>query len=194
MNQLMASTDAASVLVVEDHADTRAGYEVFLQSCGFAVQAVADGSQALRYMRTQPAPDVLIMDMGLPVVDGWSAVRALRASVAFDVLPIIAVTGHVYATDRQRAKDLGCDGFLAKPFALHALALEIQRVLGERWTSRAQLRADSARNREEQARLREQLIVARARLTVAAATLQQRRADLASTLVQLKRLAQPATA
>jgi two-component system cell cycle response regulator DivK len=102
------------VLLVEDHADTRELFVLFLSSHGFTVDTACDGSQAVDRAAVS-VPDVVVLDMELPGMDGWVAARYLRAQPATRRTPIVAVSAHAYAEDEARAHDVGCDAFVAKP-------------------------------------------------------------------------------
>jgi two-component system cell cycle response regulator DivK len=104
------------VLLVEDHADTRELFVLFLSSHGFTVDTAATGSQAVD-QAVVSVPDVVVLDLQLPGMDGWAAARHLRAHPATMLTPIVAVSAHAYAEDEARAQDVGCDAFVAKPCA-----------------------------------------------------------------------------
>lgn len=102
------------ILVVDDVRDNRELYAEFLTYRGFEVTTAADGAEALRSVAEHP-PDAIVMDLALPILDGWEATRTLKGNRATRHIPIVAVTGHVEPTHQQRAIDAGCDLFLSKP-------------------------------------------------------------------------------
>jgi CheY-like chemotaxis protein len=126
------NTDSTSVLLADDHIESRAAYSLYLASCGFEVIEAGDGEVALASVAAAK-PDVVVLDMKMPKVDGWHALSMLRANPATSDLPIIALTGNVYPADHERAVVLGCDAFLGKPCPPQNLVAAIQRVLSERW-------------------------------------------------------------
>jgi two-component system cell cycle response regulator DivK len=178
----------ASVLIGEDHADTRQGYQLYLSSCGLNVSVAGDGESVLSSIHSMPRPDLLVLDIGLPVVDGWGVLTSIRSEPSMSDLPVIALTGHVFPAHKERAADLGCDAFLGKPCAPADLFAAITRVLTDRWEAIGVLRARSASNRNEQAILRTKLRDVLSELKVHAATLQERRRVVAESLAALKAL------
>ena len=104
------------VLLVEDHADTRELFALILLSNGFTVDVAATGQQAVDQAAVS-APDVVVLDLQLPDMDGWSAARHLRAHPATMHTAIVAVSAHAYDQDEARAREVGCDAFVAKPCA-----------------------------------------------------------------------------
>lgn len=116
MDKTVKSTAADSplVLVVDDFEDNRMMYAEYLQFRGFRVEQAVNGAEAVA--RTQELmPDAVIMDLSLPVMDGWEATRRLKADVQTKNVCIIALTGHAESAHAERALDAGCDDFLAKP-------------------------------------------------------------------------------
>jgi two-component system, cell cycle response regulator DivK len=113
------------VLLVEDHADTRELFVHFLSSNGFTVETAANGQQAVD-QAAAAAPDVVVLDLQLPGMDGWTTARHLRAHPSTVHTPIVAVSAHAYEQDEARAHDVGCDAFVAKPCAPPDLLNAIQ--------------------------------------------------------------------
>jgi two-component system, cell cycle response regulator DivK len=109
------------ILVVDDFADVREMYAAYLRFAGFRV----DEAVAL-------LPDLVLMDLSLPGLDGWEATRRIKADAATRHIPVVALTGHTLAPFVQRAKDAGVDGFLAKPCLPEALVSEVKRLLASR--------------------------------------------------------------
>jgi CheY-like chemotaxis protein len=111
------------ILLVEDNEMNRDMLSRRLERKGYTVIIALDGAEGLLKARAD-APDLILMDMSLPVVDGWEATRQLKADLATRSIPIIALTAHAMATDEQRARDAGCDDFDTKP-------IELPRLLGK---------------------------------------------------------------
>jgi len=102
------------VLLVEDYEDTREMYRDYLEFCGFAVVTAQDGIEAIE-KASAIRPDVILMDLSLPVMDGWEATRRLKASPDTAALKIIALSAHPPTTDGSAVQGAGCDAFIAKP-------------------------------------------------------------------------------
>jgi two-component system cell cycle response regulator DivK len=119
---------APLVLVVDDFQDNREMFAEFLVISGFRVAEAATGREALD--RAQALlPDVILMDLSLPELDGWEATRRLKHDPRTAHIPVVALTGHVLADCSREARDAGCDGFLTKPCLPEALVVEVRRVL-----------------------------------------------------------------
>lgn len=118
---------ANTVLLVEDNPDNRDIYGTFLRHYGFTVVEAADGLEAVRLAR-EWMPGVVLMDVGLPLLDGLEATRRLKADPATAEIPVVALTAHAMQSDRQAAFDAGCDAYLAKP-AEPSRVLEMVRSL-----------------------------------------------------------------
>jgi CheY-like chemotaxis protein len=117
---------AKTVLVVEDNPVTREGLTAILLRNGFSVTAVEDGLPALDLLDAGPRPDVILLDMMLPVLDGWHFLKRLRASPHASV-PVVIVTGAVLT--REWAEAQGCAGFLLKPIDEGELLTELRQAL-----------------------------------------------------------------
>ena len=118
------------VLVVDDYPDAREMYSEYLEYCGFEVVQAANGMEALqRAIETQP--DIILMDLSLPVMDGWEATRRLKADKRTVNIPVVALTGHALAGISEGARKAGCDAFVTKPCLPEDLVKEIRRVLDE---------------------------------------------------------------
>lgn len=121
----------ATILLVEDNLDNRAIYRTILEHFGYEVVEAADGEEAIRIARERH-PDLVLMDISIPVVDGWEATRLLKADRATHDIPVIALTAHALPADRARSEEAGCDGYLAKPVAPRRVVEEVERVLRRR--------------------------------------------------------------
>jgi two-component system cell cycle response regulator DivK len=117
-----------TVLLVEDDPDNRAIYRTILEHFNYAVLEASDGETAIR-MAHEAMPDVILMDVSIPVIDGWEATRRLKGDPATASIPIVALTAHALDADRATAEDVGCDGFLAKPVAPKRVVEEVDRVI-----------------------------------------------------------------
>ena len=116
------------VLVVEDYPDAREMYVEYLRFSGFAVAEAHDGFEALSKAK-ELLPDVILMDLALPRMDGWEATRRLRLNERTRQIPVVALTGHAFAGYAESARRAGCTSFVTKPCLPDALVIEIRRVL-----------------------------------------------------------------
>jgi two-component system, cell cycle response regulator DivK len=121
----------ARILLVEDNEMNRDMLSRRLERKGHIVTLALDGAEGLHRARTE-APDLILMDMSLPVVDGWEATRQLKADQATAGIPIIALTAHAMASDERKARDAGCDDFDTKPIELPRLLDKIAALLERR--------------------------------------------------------------
>jgi CheY-like chemotaxis protein len=113
---------------VDDYDDAREMYAEYLKFSGFETVKASSGSEAVR-LALDSRPDIVVMDLSLPVMDGWEATRRLRADERTASIPILALSGHVFANLPQAAKQAGFDGFVAKPCLPEDLIAEIRKVL-----------------------------------------------------------------
>lgn len=118
------------VVFVDDDPAAQDGYVTYLTGCGYHVRAAATGYDALA-IATEWAPDVVVLDMGLPDLDGWEVSRRLKAAPQTTAVPIIALTGAGLPHERVSAMRAGCERHLTKPCAPTDLVDAIQRCLGE---------------------------------------------------------------
>lgn len=118
----------AKVLLVEDNEMNRDMLSRRLTRQGYEVVIAQDGAQALT-MATEQRPDIVLMDMSLPVVDGWEATRRLKADPATKSIPVIALTAHAMSEDREKALAAGCDDYDTKPIDLPRLLQKITQLL-----------------------------------------------------------------
>src|SRR5439155_15915760 len=116
------------VMVVDDYPDAREMYSEYLEYCGFEVVQAANGMEALQ-RAIEAQPDIILMDLSLPVMDGWEATRRLKADPRTENIPVVALTGHALAGISEGAKKAGCDAFVTKPCLPEDLVKEIRRVL-----------------------------------------------------------------
>ena len=121
----------AKILLVEDNEMNRDMLSRRLRKKGYEVVLAIDGEQALTAARTEK-PDLILMDMALPVLDGWTATRQLKASPDTRTIGIIALSAHALSTDRQKAEDAGCDDYDTKPVDLARLLGKIEALLARK--------------------------------------------------------------
>jgi CheY-like chemotaxis protein len=116
------------VLVVDDYDDAREMYAEYLEFLGYQVETARDGQEAIQRAH-QSHPDVILMDLSLPVVSGWEATRLLKQDARTRHIPVMALTGHVLATHSEKAKEVGCDEFVSKPALPDTVADKIRALL-----------------------------------------------------------------
>ena len=116
------------VLVVEDYQDAREMYAAYLQFSGFEVAEASNGVEAVDKTH-ELLPDIVLMDLALPRMDGWEATRRLKNDDRTRHIPIVALTGHALAGHAEGAREAGCDAFVTKPCLPDALVAEIKRLL-----------------------------------------------------------------
>jgi two-component system cell cycle response regulator DivK len=119
------------IVVVDDYADNREMYAEYLRFLGYAVTTAADGAEALAKIVANP-PDVVVLDLSLPKVDGWLVAKTLKADARTRHVPIIAVTGHALNGSEARARDAGADAYLIKPCLPEDLVAAVQKQLAQR--------------------------------------------------------------
>ena len=125
----MTEQTAPLILVVDDYQDAREMYAEYLQFSGFRVAEARNGNEAVEQALTL-RPDLILMDLSLPGMDGWEATRRLKADDTTKHIPIVALTGHALAGASEGAKKAGCDSFVTKPCLPDDLVVEVRRMLG----------------------------------------------------------------
>ena len=123
------SVPQKTILLVEDNEDNRIIYATALRYAGYNVLEAITGTDGVYQTRTH-LPDLVLMDISVPELDGWEATAILKADPATKHIPIVAVTAHALPGDRERSFQAGCDGYLAKPCEPRAVVAEVQRFLG----------------------------------------------------------------
>jgi two-component system, cell cycle response regulator DivK len=118
----------AKILLVEDNEMNRDMLSRRLERRGYEVVIAVDGGEGVALARSA-APDLILMDMSLPVIDGWEATRQLKASPEMKGVPIIALTAHAMSGDREKALEAGCDDYDTKPIELPRLLTKIEALL-----------------------------------------------------------------
>ena len=119
----------AKILLIEDNQMNRDMLSRRLTRKGYEVVNAVDGEQGMAMARSE-APDLILMDMSLPVLDGWEATRQLKTAPATQAIPIIALTAHAMAGDREKAVEAGCNDYDTKPIELPRLLEKIEALLG----------------------------------------------------------------
>jgi two-component system cell cycle response regulator DivK len=120
---------ACKVLHVEDVYENRRVVSQILSRLGVTLLEALDGRQAIEIARRE-LPDLILMDLSLPILDGWQATRLLKSDPLTAGIPIVAVTAHAMMGDEQRARDAGCDDFVTKPLDVIGFGDYVRRRLG----------------------------------------------------------------
>jgi two-component system cell cycle response regulator DivK len=137
MTQTAATAkDRPLVLVVEDYQDARDMYAEYLRYAGFRVAEAANGYEAIE-KASELVPDIILMDLALPRMDGWEATRRLKENDRTRHIPVVALTGHALAGYVESATKAGCDAFVTKPCLPDALVAEITKLLEARRKARS---------------------------------------------------------
>lgn len=118
-----------TVLLVEDNEDNRIVYRTILEHVGYNVIEAHDGEEGVTRARGS-LPDLILMDISIPKMDGWQATRQIKANDLTASIPIIALTAHALDEDRRKASQAGCDGYLAKPIEPRRVVEEVERFVG----------------------------------------------------------------
>lgn len=131
-----------TILLVEDHEDNRNIYRTILEHFGFSVLLAFDGREGVR-LAQERQPDLVLMDIAIPEIDGFEATRILKADPLTARIPVVALTAHALPEDRERAAAAGCDGYLAKPVEPRKVLEEVRRFLHPQPSSRLEARASA---------------------------------------------------
>jgi CheY-like chemotaxis protein len=118
------------ILIVEDNLDNLSIYTTILEFTGFKVLSAKDGPTGLAAAREQ-SPDLILMDVSIPGIDGWEVTRLLKADSATQRIPIIVLTAHALETDRLRALAEGADGYIPKPAEPMSVVRAVRKLLGQ---------------------------------------------------------------
>lgn len=130
----------AKILLVEDNEMNRDMLSRRLRRRGYNVVLAVDGPSGVKMAQSE-APDLVLMDMSLPVVDGWEATRRLKTEAATKHIPVIALTAHAMSGDREKALEAGCDDYDTKPVELPRLLEKIEALLTGDETASAEISA-----------------------------------------------------
>ena len=142
-------SSAPLVSLVDDDHDNRAMYRKYLEWEGFRVVEATDGLQAIEQARTL-TPAVIVMDLSLPRLSGWEALRRLKADPVTKPIPVLALTAHAFAGDAEQARAAGCDLYVTKPCLPEDLVVEIRSLIKGRSAATARS-ARYARSRPDRA-------------------------------------------
>ena len=118
-----------TVLIVEDNEDNRLIYSQYLAHGGFRVLEATNGVEGIDVARRE-RPDIVLMDISMPVMDGLTATRMLKADEDLRSIPVIALTAHAMAADEAMAREAGCDGYISKPVMPRDVRAEVERWIG----------------------------------------------------------------
>ena len=117
------------ILVVEDQEDNRQILRDLLASAGYAMSEAGDGEAGIAAAKAQ-RPDLILMDIQLPLLDGYEATRRIKADPDLRHIPIVAVTSYALSGDEEKARAAGCDAYIAKPFSPRQLLGKVRELLG----------------------------------------------------------------
>jgi len=117
------------VLVVEDTEDNRQILRDLLGTAGYQLVEAHDGAEGVA-KATEHKPDLILMDIQMPVMDGYEATRRIKAYPALKEIPVIAVTSYALSGDEEKARAAGCDGYIAKPFSPRQMLAKVREVIG----------------------------------------------------------------
>jgi two-component system cell cycle response regulator DivK len=131
----------AHILVIEDYRDNREVAELILRDAAYAVTSASNGLQGVQ-LATRVQPDLILMDLALPLLNGWEATRRLKASPATEHIPVVAFTAHVTQDEIEQAQAVGCIAVIAKPFEVDAFLAQIAAILAQVSARGRQLGAD----------------------------------------------------
>jgi CheY-like chemotaxis protein len=125
-----AMAEPSTVLLVEDNEDNLRIYSTILTYFGYRVLEATDGEAGLSAARDR-LPDLILMDVSIPKIDGWEVTRMLKEDPRTATIPVVALTAHALATDRERAEAIGFDGYISKPAEPRQVLAEVERRLGK---------------------------------------------------------------
>jgi two-component system cell cycle response regulator DivK len=117
------------ILVVEDTEDNRQILRDLLGMAGYDMVEAHDGAQGVA-MAAEHKPDLILMDIQMPVLDGYEATRRIKADPALAAIPIVAVTSYALSGDEQKARDAGCNDYIAKPYSPRQMLAKVREILG----------------------------------------------------------------
>ena len=128
----MTDSSPRTALVVDDNEDVRFLARIGLEGDGFKVTEAAGGEEAMAHLQSGGKPDLVVLDVQMPVMTGWEILQAIRGHEATRHMPVIMCTVKTSPDSKQRGFDLGCDGYIGKPYRVAELVAEANRVLKER--------------------------------------------------------------
>jgi two-component system cell cycle response regulator DivK len=116
------------ILVVEDTEDNRQILRDLLSMAGYDMIEARDGAEGVA-QASEHRPDLILMDIQMPVMDGYEATRRIKADPALKEIPVIAVTSYALSGDEEKARDAGCDGYIAKPYSPRQMLAKVREIL-----------------------------------------------------------------
>ena len=119
----------ARLVLVEDEQVNRDLFRRRLERRGYVVVPAENGLQAVEFTKREK-PDLVIMDLGLPDIDGWEATRRIKADPDLKSIPVIAVTSYALSGDEEKTRAAGCDGYIAKPYSPRQMLAKVREILG----------------------------------------------------------------
>ncbi len=119
------------ILIVDDNQDSRELAVKILKNVGYQMIEATDGEDALEKANTEN-PDIILMDISIPKIDGYEVTRRLKSQVSFKDTPIIALTAHAMKGDKEKAMEAGCEGYISKPIDIHELPNQIKSYLKDK--------------------------------------------------------------
>ena len=117
------------ILMVEDTEDNRQIVRDLVASVGYELLEAGDGAEGVA-KAAEHKPDLILMDIQMPVMDGYEATRRIKADPALKAIPIIAVTSYALSGDEEKARAAGCDGYIAKPYSPRQMLAKVREVIG----------------------------------------------------------------
>src|SRR5262245_55772224 len=117
------------ILLVEDTEDNRVIVRDLVSSAGYELIEAADGAEGLA-LAEKEKPDLILMDIQLPIMDGYEATRRIKANPALKNIPVIAVTSYALSGDEEKARNAGCDDYIAKPYSPRHMLAKVREILG----------------------------------------------------------------
>jgi two-component system, cell cycle response regulator DivK len=117
------------ILIIEDTEDNRQILRDLLTAAGYELLEATDGEEGIA-MATQHRPDLILMDIQLPQLDGYEATRRIKGDPALKHIPIVAVTSYALSGDEEKTRAAGCDGYIAKPFSPRQLLGKVRELIG----------------------------------------------------------------
>ena len=117
------------ILVVEDTEDNRQILRDLLGMAGYTVVEAQNGAEGVA-MAAEHKPDLILMDIQMPVMDGYEATRRIKAEPALKTIPIVAVTSYALSGDEEKAREAGCDAYIAKPYSPRQMLARVREILG----------------------------------------------------------------
>lgn len=125
---MQTTIQSGQILIVEDDEDTRSLLEFLLRQAGYDVVVAMDGEQALKHIETMTPPQLILLDIMMPYLDGFDILARIKSRPEWNTIPVLMLTARDREEDIQRGIDLGIAAYIPKPFKTHALIAEINRL------------------------------------------------------------------